>query len=72
MRGIDVDYLNGQIILLEQCQAREREYATTLENLKGKALDQEQLPWWKSGEVVVGGVAVGFAFGGLIGYLLAK
>lgn len=71
MKGPDVDYLNSQMIAFEQCQAKEKEFSALVENLKGKALVQEEAPWWKQGEVVIGGVVVSFALGGLIGWAVA-
>ncbi len=72
MRGLDVDFINGQLVEFEQCQGREAEYRAILDELKGKSVLQEAEPWWKSGEVVVGGIVVTFAVGGLLGFLLAK
>lgn len=72
MKGDDVDFLNGKMVAFEQCQAKEAEYREALDKLKGQASIQEADPWWKSGEVVVGGVVVSFAVGGLIGFLIAR
>lgn len=72
MPGEDVDYLNSQLIEFEKCRIRSGKYEVALDKLKTAAVSQEASPWWKRGEVVIGGVAVSFAVGGIIGYLIAK
>lgn len=70
--GSDAERIAKDMVALDRCLVREKEQALALESVKAQAQTATEKPWWENGEVVVGGVVVGFTFGGLLGYLLAK
>lgn len=64
----DAKTVGDQLVLLEKCDARLKALASGVT----VATTPEPPAFWQQPEVVVGGVVVSFAVGGLIGWLAAR
>lgn len=71
LKGEDVDKLNSFVLDCDQDRARLEAAVMTLEDAKAVAATPNE-SFWRQPEVVVGGVVVSFALGGLIGWALAR
>lgn len=68
LKESDAKAVGQDLVRLEQCEVR----LSALQAGTAEAMTPQPEAFWQQPEILVGGVVVSFAFGGLIGWAFAK